>query len=105
MKTRESNMPEEERWNAFFDSDFILTALGLDPNSQWVVDVGGGCGTFSIPAAGGAPPPVFADSPAPTARWRERRLRRHMLLQARPCRSLSGCPDDVGCLPFLYAAA
>ena len=60
MKTRESGMPEEERWNSFFDPDFILMALGLDSNSQRVVDVGCGYGTFSIPAARRVAGTVFA---------------------------------------------
>jgi len=44
-------MPDEERWESFFNPDFILNALGLDEGSQLVVDVGCGYGTFTIPAA------------------------------------------------------
>jgi ubiquinone/menaquinone biosynthesis C-methylase UbiE len=51
MKTRESGMPEEETWDSFFNPDFILDELGLDPGSQGVVDMGCGYGTFAIPAA------------------------------------------------------
>lgn len=51
MKTRESGMPEEERWEAFFDPEFILNSLGLDQTYQAVVDMGCGYGTFAIPAA------------------------------------------------------
>jgi len=51
MKTRESGMPEEERWETFFDPDFILNELGLDETYQAVVDMGCGYGTFAIPAA------------------------------------------------------
>ena len=51
MKTRESGMPEEDRWKSFFDPDFILDALSLEESSQLVVDLGCGYGTFSIPAA------------------------------------------------------
>ncbi len=51
MKTRESGMPEEERWSTFFDPEFILTELGLDPSVNGVVDMGSGYGTFCIPAA------------------------------------------------------
>jgi len=51
MKTRESGMPEEDRWKSFFDLDFILCELGLDRTCQTVVDLGCGYGTFSIPAA------------------------------------------------------
>jgi len=44
-------MPEEDRWESFFDPDVILSELGLDPACQAVVDLGCGYGTFSIPAA------------------------------------------------------
>jgi ubiquinone/menaquinone biosynthesis C-methylase UbiE len=51
MKTRESGMPDEERWSAFFDPDLILSELGLEPSAKGVVDMGCGYGTFAIPAA------------------------------------------------------
>lgn len=51
MKTRESGMPEEDRWESFFDPEVILRELGLDRDCQTVVDLGCGYGTFSIPAA------------------------------------------------------
>lgn len=51
MKTRESGMPEEARWDRFFDPDFILNQFGLDQNTHAVVDMGCGYGTFAIPAA------------------------------------------------------
>lgn len=51
MKTRESGMPEEERWRSFFDPELILNKLGLDETCQAVVDMGCGYGTFTIPAA------------------------------------------------------
>jgi SAM-dependent methyltransferase len=51
MKTRESGMPEEERWKSFFNPEFILDEIGLDRACQTVVDLGCGYGTFSIPAA------------------------------------------------------
>jgi ubiquinone/menaquinone biosynthesis C-methylase UbiE len=51
MKTRESGMPEEDRWKSFFDPDLILRELGLDRNSQTVIDLGCGYGTFTLPAA------------------------------------------------------
>jgi ubiquinone/menaquinone biosynthesis C-methylase UbiE len=51
MKTRESGMPQEDQWSAFFRPDFILDALCLEENSGLVVDLGCGYGTFSIPAA------------------------------------------------------
>jgi len=51
MKTRESGMPEEDRWKTFFDPDVILNELGLYRTCHMVVDLGCGYGTFSIPAA------------------------------------------------------
>ncbi len=51
MKTRESGMPDEERWQSFFDPEAILTELGLDGTCRVIVDMGCGYGTFSIPAA------------------------------------------------------
>src|SRR5450759_3897364 len=51
MKTRESSMPDEERWETFFDPSFILNELDLSKNSQQIVDMGCGYGTFCIPAA------------------------------------------------------
>lgn len=51
MKTRESGMPDEERWQSFFDPHAILDALELSPRSQVVVDMGCGYGTFTFPAA------------------------------------------------------
>jgi ubiquinone/menaquinone biosynthesis C-methylase UbiE len=51
MKTRESGMPDEDRWNSFFAPGSILDHLGLSQNCQCVVDVGCGYGIFSIPAA------------------------------------------------------
>lgn len=50
MKTRESGMPEEGMWVAFFTPDEVLRKLGL-PTSANVVDFGCGYGTFTIPAA------------------------------------------------------
>jgi len=52
MKTRESGMPGEPVWSAFFDAEAVLRTLGLRPNSGDVVDFGCGYGTFAIPAAG-----------------------------------------------------
>ena len=51
MKTRESGMPDAERWQSFFDPNFILNKLGLDEAYHAVVDMGCGYGTFAIPAA------------------------------------------------------
>lgn len=51
MKTRESGMPAEEMWQAFFNPIEILLALGMEKNMSHVVDFGCGYGTFTIPAA------------------------------------------------------
>ncbi len=51
MKTRESGMPDEERWKSFFDPEIILNELGLDQSCRVAVDIGSGYGTFTIPAA------------------------------------------------------
>ena len=60
MKTRESGMPEEDRWRSFFDPDFILTELGFDQSCGSLVDFGCGYGTFAIPAAQRIPGTVYA---------------------------------------------
>ncbi len=51
MKTRESGMPEEEMWLAFFDPEAILRSLKLTPTCRDVVEFGCGYGTFTIPTA------------------------------------------------------
>jgi SAM-dependent methyltransferase len=51
MKTRESGMPDEERWSSFFNPNEILNQLGLDPACRAAADIGCGYGTFTIPAA------------------------------------------------------
>lgn len=51
MKTRESGMPDEERWSSFFSPEESLTKLGLTDRCRDVVDFGCGYGTFAIPAA------------------------------------------------------
>ena len=51
MKTRESGMPDEAMWESFFDQSTILAQLGLQPDTQAVVEFGCGYGTFTIPAA------------------------------------------------------
>ena len=51
MKTRESGMPPEEMWQAFFSPAETLLALGLRSDMAEVVDFGCGYGTFTIPAA------------------------------------------------------
>lgn len=51
MKTRESGMPDEERWIGFFNPDEILDKLELDETCLAAADMGCGYGTFTIPAA------------------------------------------------------
>ena len=51
MKARESAMPDEQMWQAFFDAETALRKLGLTSACRDVVDFGCGYGTFTIPAA------------------------------------------------------
>jgi SAM-dependent methyltransferase len=51
MKIRESGMPREPVWDAYFDPDRILRELGLTPSCRYVVEFGCGYGTFTVPAA------------------------------------------------------
>lgn len=44
-------MPPEEIWQSFFDTNAVLTKLGLDTNCSDVLEFGCGYGTFTIPAA------------------------------------------------------
>jgi ubiquinone/menaquinone biosynthesis C-methylase UbiE len=44
-------MPKEKEWETFFDPKCILQQLGLNRNTNDVVDFGCGFGTFTIPAA------------------------------------------------------
>jgi SAM-dependent methyltransferase len=50
-RIRESDMPEEPEWSAFFDPDHVLTTLGVNNTVHDVADFGCGYGTFTIPAA------------------------------------------------------
>ena len=50
-KGRESDMPSLEVWEAFFDPDSVLQALGCGPLPGDVVDFGCGYGGFTIAAA------------------------------------------------------
>ncbi len=50
MKTRESGMPSEEMWQAFFSPSETLLALGLQKDMSDVTEFGCGYGTFTIPA-------------------------------------------------------
>lgn len=49
MKIRESGMPEENKWNAFFNIKQILFNLEINSKVQQLVEIGSGYGTFSIP--------------------------------------------------------
>lgn len=51
VKIRESDIPEEEQWNKFFDPKSILEHLGLNQEVKDVADFGCGYGTFTISAA------------------------------------------------------
>lgn len=51
MKFRDSGMPEESYWDTFFDPKSVLFDLGLAANTEVVIDIGCGYGTFTIPAA------------------------------------------------------
>lgn len=51
MLIRDSDLPEEQEWNTYFDPPKTLTVLGLNEYTRDVVDVGCGYGTFTIPAA------------------------------------------------------
>ncbi|HWA86196.1 MAG TPA: class I SAM-dependent methyltransferase [Opitutus sp.] len=51
MKARESGMPPEDAWSAFFDPAGILAQF-LQPNSrETIAEFGSGYGTFALPAA------------------------------------------------------
>ncbi len=60
MKTRESDMPDEQMWAGFFSPRETLTKLGLTSVCRDVVDFGCGYGTFTIPAADFVRGTVFA---------------------------------------------
>jgi SAM-dependent methyltransferase len=52
MKGRESGMPEENSWDAFFDADCILEKLECaKEKKESIVEFGSGYGTFTLPAA------------------------------------------------------
>lgn len=53
-------MPDEQRWETFFEPDLILSELGLDQSCRVAVDLGCGYGTFAIPAAQRINGTVFA---------------------------------------------
>ncbi|MEI8273885.1 MAG: hypothetical protein WCG08_14815, partial [Paludibacter sp.] len=51
MKVRDSGMPEETKWNDFFNTDLLLSELKIDSQIVDLVEIGSGYGTFSIPTA------------------------------------------------------
>lgn len=51
MKVRDSGMPEQKVWEAFFDPEQTLRLLGLDENISDVAEFGCGYGTFTLTAA------------------------------------------------------
>ncbi|ADU65076.1 Methyltransferase type 11 [Desulfurispirillum indicum S5] len=51
MKVRDSGMPEEMLWESFFDAERILQSLGLNKDTQDIVEFGSGYGTFTLAAA------------------------------------------------------
>jgi ubiquinone/menaquinone biosynthesis C-methylase UbiE len=51
LKIRESGMPEEKEWSAFFNPTKALKLLDLNGCTRNVADFGCGYGTFTIPAA------------------------------------------------------
>ena len=60
MKARESGMPPEGTWNAFFKPAEALATLGIDRGVKDVADFGCGYGTFAIPAAKAVSGTVYA---------------------------------------------
>lgn len=51
MKVRDSGMPDQGMWEAFFDPIEIFDNLGLIDPAGVIVDLGSGYGTFTLPAA------------------------------------------------------
>jgi len=51
MKVRDSGMPDEEMWDAFFSPEKTLALLGLDAGMLEVAEFGCGYGTFTLAAA------------------------------------------------------
>ena len=51
MKVRDSGMPTEKTWSAFFSVDLILSELHINSKINDLVEVGCGYGTFTISSA------------------------------------------------------
>jgi ubiquinone/menaquinone biosynthesis C-methylase UbiE len=60
MKTRESGMPNEGMWGAFFNPDSILDRLNIANVVGNITDLACGYGTFTIPVARRTKGKVFA---------------------------------------------
>ena len=61
MKGRESEMPEEDLWNSFFDAECVIRKLFGEQGCRGnVVEFGCGYGTFTFPAARHATGTVYA---------------------------------------------
>jgi len=60
MKVRDSGMPDEEMWDAFYSPEKILALLGLDADTREVAEFGCGYGTFTLAAARLTPGTVHA---------------------------------------------
>ncbi|HET9330517.1 MAG TPA: class I SAM-dependent methyltransferase, partial [Steroidobacteraceae bacterium] len=59
-RIRDSGVPEQERWESFFEAGAVLDALGCRALTGDVVEFGCGYGTFAIPAARRTSGTVFA---------------------------------------------
>ncbi len=77
MKVRDSGMPDEAMWDAFFSPEKTLVLLGLDAGTREVAEFGCGYGTFTLAAAAlaGATVHAFDIEPEMIERVRERCLR------------------------------
>jgi len=51
MKVRDSGMPDETKWNDFFNVDLLLSELKIDSQINDLVEIGSGYGTFTLPTA------------------------------------------------------
>lgn len=60
MKTRESGMPDEDRWATYFDVEAVLDRLELPAGTGSIAEFGSGYGTFTLPAARRCAGTVFA---------------------------------------------
>ena len=80
MKVRESGMPDEAMWAAFFDAPRILDQLGCSDPVADVVEFGCGYGTFTVAAAARTRGTVFAIDIEPAMIKATRHKARHLRL-------------------------